>query len=107
MNEKQGRSWDMETDIDEERLSQVPFGRNRFLKALGLGLFGLVAGLTSSQGIADARSTQCSSSPCGLAECSNCRGNKGGVPHSPGTCSTGGTSGGNCWHETTPSNCRA
>lgn len=40
MDGNQRRQWDIEADVDEEQLSQVLFGRSRFLRSLSLGLMG-------------------------------------------------------------------
>lgn len=36
-------------DLDEELLSKVRFGRNRLLRILGVGLFGLATGMVASR----------------------------------------------------------
>jgi hypothetical protein len=108
MDEKQRRWWDIEADLDEQHIAQVRFGRRRFLRVLGGGLLSLAAGLAGVQGVAEAK-TPATSSPCGPSPlCSSCSGSSNpGTGHSPGTCPTGGSKGGNCWTEgvTRPDGC--
>lgn len=78
MNEDLKRSVDIEADLDDQDLSQVRFGRNRFLRFMSLGLFGLFAGggaLVAAEDEAEARRRRgrrvppdCGSSP----KCSSC-----------------------------------
>jgi hypothetical protein len=94
-------SVDIERDLDDERLSQVRFGRSRFLRILGIGLFGLAAGLASTQ---EAEARPASKPPsCGVSpECRGCRGAKCEGKHCrpfDGGC-TGDGDGEHCWTST-------
>jgi hypothetical protein len=62
---------DIEADLDDGLLSQVPFGRRRFLRTLGLALFGVATGMVASQQAAGAAPTP---SPCyGFPRCPQCK----------------------------------
>jgi hypothetical protein len=62
---------DIEADLDDGLLSQVPFGRRRFLRTLGLALFGVATGMVASQQAAGAAPTP---SPCwGYPRCPQCK----------------------------------
>jgi hypothetical protein len=62
---------DIEADLDDRQLSQVPFGRRRFLRTLGLALFGVATGTIASQQAAGAAPTP---APCrGFPRCPQCK----------------------------------
>jgi hypothetical protein len=62
---------DIEAGLDEGQLSQVPFGRKRFLRTLGLALFGVATGMVASQKAAVAAPTP---APCyGFPRCPQCK----------------------------------
>src|SRR5918994_2245962 len=67
---------ELEAEIDDEQLSEVRFGRNRFLRNAGLALFGLAAGSLVAQAEADAAPPGCNGAPtcrrCRGATCLNC-----------------------------------
>ncbi len=68
---------DIEADLDDGQLSQVPFGRRRFLRTLGLALFGVATGMIVSQEAAGAAPT-----PAGCyayPRCPQCKPRKNGV----------------------------
>lgn len=79
-------------DLDDDHLSKVRFGRNRFLRALGVGLFGLATGMVVSReaqaqhryAVAPCRYAQmchkCSGARCTAASCSP-RGGRRGNPN--------------------------
>src|SRR5918997_2581049 len=70
------RLLDIEADFGEEELSQVRFGRSRFLRNAGLALFGLAAGLGAAPREAEA-DHQPAPSPCGgYPRCHRCRGSR-------------------------------
>jgi hypothetical protein len=92
---------DIEADLDDGQLSQVPFGRRRFLRTLGLALFGVATGMVASQEAARAAPT-----PTGCANdgthrnyqrCPKCgwRGNEFVCTHNGCGPSTGA-----CWSDT-------
>jgi hypothetical protein len=107
---------DIEAELDDEELSQVRFGRNRFLRLMGLGLFGFAAGalgLAATEEEADARTRRkhhrrhrrrddggggdgrCGTSP----RCSSCAGSNctaDGCEDYDAGC-TGDNDGINCW----------
>jgi hypothetical protein len=73
VSEKQLPRWDIEDALDEQHLSQVRFGRSRFLRVLSLGLFGLATGLVAAPQRASA--APATSPSCGsLPRCSSCSG---------------------------------
>lgn len=84
-------------DLDEQQLSRIGFGRNRFLKVAGGALFGLVAHQLIAAEPAYA-ATCGNSSPCGPSPlCCCCSGNtccSGGCHQRVGEC----PSGGQCWN---------
>lgn len=83
---------DLETDLDERHLAEVRFGRNRFLRTMGLALFGVAAGLVAVPQEAGAAPTPagCNNAP----GCGRCRGAKCLSPN----CRKVKTCGGNhCW----------
>lgn len=61
-------------DLDDHHLSKVRFGRNRFLRALGVGLFGLATSMVTSREVQAEH--QWAVSPCRAAvmchECYGC-----------------------------------
>jgi hypothetical protein len=65
---------ELEAEIDDEKLSEVRFGRSSFLRNAGLALFGLSAGLfaTPPREAAAAPPRGCSGAP----ECGSCRGSR-------------------------------
>ena len=76
MSDDLRRLVDIEADFGEEQLSQVRFGRSRFLRNAGLALFGLAAGLGAAprEAAADHRRAP---SPCGgYPRCHRCRGSR-------------------------------
>ena len=82
---------DIEAGLDDQYISQVRFGRSRFLRTAGLALFALATGLVAeSQAKAAPTPRGCSNAP----GCNNCKG---------ATCTSAGcrkatTCGGNhCW----------
>jgi hypothetical protein len=76
---------DIEADLDEGQLSQVRFGRRRFLRTMGLALFGLTTGMVAVQGEAAAvpvrggcnRAPTCKDCDTTTGTCSGCRGSNG------------------------------
>jgi hypothetical protein len=71
VSENQSPRWDVEDALNEQDLSQVRFGRSRFLRVLSLGLFGLATGLVADPQSAYAEPT--TSPDCGsLSPCSSC-----------------------------------
>jgi hypothetical protein len=85
---------DIEADLDEGLLSQVRFGRRRFLRNLGLALFGVTTGaILATQEAAEARKIRggCNRAPT----CKSCN---NGTCSSPG-CEPAGSDGnpGCCW----------
>ena len=81
-------------DLDEHDLAKVPFGRNRFLRALGIALFGLTVQSILPQTVAAAPY------PCfGYPTCSCCSGHN---CCASGCCAVTGHShcpgGGQCWY---------
>jgi hypothetical protein len=83
-------------DLGEEELSRVRFGSNRFLKAVGGGLFGLIASRILAAEPAYA-ATCGSASPCGPSPlCCCCSGENccsSGCTRRLGECPNGGQ----CW----------
>ena len=76
MSDDLRRLVDIEGDFGEEQLSQVRFGRSRFLRNAGLALFGLAAGLGAAPREAEA-DHQPAPSPCsGYPRCHRCRGSR-------------------------------
>jgi hypothetical protein len=67
---------DIEADLDEGQLSQVRFGRRRFLRTLGLALFGLTTGVVAVQGEAAAVRGGCNRAPT----CKGCNTTTGSCP---------------------------
>ncbi len=61
---------ELEAEIDDEQLSEVRFGRNRFLRNAGLALFGLAGGFFVATPDAEAAPPGCNGAPT----CSSCRG---------------------------------
>jgi hypothetical protein len=63
---------ELEAEIDDEQLSNVRFGRSKFLRNAGLALFGLSTGLfaTPPRQAAAAPPRGCNGAP----ECRSCRG---------------------------------
>ena len=57
-------------DLDEQNLSEVRFGRNRFLRGMGVALFGLVTGMMIEPEEAEAAPYPC----YGYRRCRCCRG---------------------------------
>jgi hypothetical protein len=97
---------DIETGLDNDSLSQVRFGRSRFLRILGAALFGAATiGLTESTAFARPASDP---PGCGaFTKCANCSGGKPGSGHhaTPGTCREGATGkpkNKNCWYTSSP-----
>jgi hypothetical protein len=85
-------------DLDDQALTNVSFGRNRFLRALGVALFGLVTRLAAPQ-LAHAYHGS-PPAPCfGFGQCHCCSGtqccNPAGCQY-PG--SLGCPGGGQCWY---------
>lgn len=83
-------------DLDEPALARVPFGRNRFLRVLGIALFGSVVRLLLPQSVQASHASP--PYPCyGYHPCSNCN----GTQCSPNCENPGGDagcdSGGQCW----------
>jgi hypothetical protein len=87
-------------------LSQLRFGRSRFLRLLGLGLLGGLAATfiapreAEAQQEAEDQQTPTTTSPChGSPECSSgCSGAQPDFTPSPNTCYTEGGYVGNCWY---------
>ena len=76
MPEDYRRLVDIGEDFGEEQLSQVRFGRSRFLRNAGLVLFGLATGLVATPREAEANH-QSAPSPCqGYPRCHHCRGSR-------------------------------
>jgi len=69
---------DIEADLDDGQLSQVPFGRKRFLRTLGLALFGVATGMVASREAARAAPTPTGCANDGthrnFAQCPKCSG---------------------------------
>jgi hypothetical protein len=90
---------DIETGLDDDGLSQVRFGRNRFLRLLGVGLFGM-----ATIGIADSTAEARPPKPRGLCnsdqgevECPSCSKKwRRNHARSEGTC---GSNDPPCWNE--------
>lgn len=80
---------ELETEIDDEQLSKVRFGRSRFLRNAGLALFGLAAGVAVDQDEAEAAPPGCNGAPT----CRGCRGSR--CPRCRRRARTCG--GGTCW----------
>lgn len=84
-------------DMDDQALANVPFGRNRFLRTLGIVLFGLATRLVAPQ---LARAYHGSPPhPCyAFGQCHCCNGTQccGGNCQYPG--SLGCPGGGQCWY---------
>jgi hypothetical protein len=57
-------------DFDERELAQVPLGRNRFLRTLGIALFGLAAHMMTPKTVYAAAPPGCN----GPSTCSSCPG---------------------------------
>ncbi len=71
MSDDLRRLVDIEADFGEEQLSQVRFGRSRFLRNAGLALFGLAAGVVG----APADEAVAAPPGCyGYPTCGTCRG---------------------------------
>ncbi len=88
-------------DLDDHHLSKVRLGRNRFLRALGVGLFGLATGMIVSREEAQA-DHQAAVAPCHSARmCHKCS----GARCTAASCSPVGGCEGNpnrqCWQGTT------
>src|SRR5215212_7869807 len=85
-------------------LSQLRFGRSRFLRLVGLGLLGSLAATIVAPREAESQQTPTTTSPChGSAECSpSCSGAQPDYTPSPGTCYTEGGYVGNCWYGEAP-----
>src|SRR5215203_1704753 len=85
-------------------LSQLQFGRSRFLRLMGLGLLGGLAATFVARREAEAQQTPTTTSPChGSPECSpGCSGAQPDYTPSPGTCYTEGGYVGNCWYGEAP-----
>lgn len=85
-------------DLDEQALARVPFGRNRFLRALGIALFGSVVRLLLPQ-ITQAHH-QDPPYPCfGYHKCSCCSGTSCCTASGCGYWeSLGCPGGGQCWY---------
>ena len=67
---------DLEEGLDDEHLSDIRFGRSRFLRNAGLALFGLAAGLVATPRESEA-SHQSAPYPChGSPRCHRCRGSR-------------------------------
>ena len=68
---------ELEAEIDDEQLSEVRFGRSRFLRDAGLALFGLTTGMFAVQQDAEAAPPGCHGAPtcrrCRGARCRTCR----------------------------------
>ncbi len=64
---------DIEADLDDQHISQVRFGRSRFLRTAGLALFGLAAGLVAEPQEAEAH-RQTPEGCYGEPACGHCRG---------------------------------
>jgi hypothetical protein len=63
---------DLEEGLGEEHLSEVRFGRSRFLRNAGLALFGLAAGVFATPEVAEAAPPGC----YGYPTCRTCRGRR-------------------------------
>jgi hypothetical protein len=63
---------ELEAEIDDEQLSEVRFGRNRFLRNASLALFGVAIGVFAAPGEADAAPPGC----YGANTCRRCSGAK-------------------------------
>ena len=63
---------DIESDLGEEQLSQVRFGRSSFLRKAGIALFGIAAGTAVLPREAEAAPYPCS----GFPRCRQCRGSQ-------------------------------
>jgi hypothetical protein len=102
MDGNQRRLWDIESDIDEEQLSRVRFGRSRFLRGLSVGLMGLATGLLAEP---PRRAYGQTTLSCGsLPRCTSCDDSTGrctarNCTKSNSTCGTRGRTG-NCWYTT-------
>ena len=81
---------DIEAGLDEGQLSQVRFGRRRFLRTMSLALFGVATGMVSMSQQAEARRAPggctgargcncCSNGSCCETGCSDARTYCGGV----------------------------
>ena len=88
---------DIEADLDEGQLSQVRFGRRRFLRTLGLALFGVATGMVAMSPEAEARRTP---TYCfGAPGCNCCRNRS--YPESEWCCERGCTVANSCNNGTT------
>ena len=101
-------------------LSQLRFGRSRFLRLLGLGLLGGLAATfvapreavsqreAESQQESESQQTPTTTSPCNYfeedidPECSDCSDARSGYTPSPRTCYTEEGYVGNCWYGEAP-----
>src|SRR5829696_32936 len=85
-------------------LSQLQFGRSRFLRLMGLGLLGGLAATFVAPRESEAQQTPTTTSPChGSPECSpGCSGAQPDSTPSLGTCYTEGGYVGNCWYGEAP-----
>lgn len=85
-------------------LSQLRFGRSRFLRLMGLGLLGGLAATFVAPREAEAQQTPTTTSPCYYyPECSpGCSDAPSGYTPSLGTCYTEGGYVGNCWYGEAP-----
>ncbi len=70
-------AFDLEEGLDDEQLSEVRFGRSRFLRNAGLALFGVAAGVFVAPRPAEAAPPGCHGAPtcnsCRGARCRRCR----------------------------------
>ncbi len=89
-------------------LSQLRFGRSRFLRLMGLGLLGGLAATFVAPRESEAQQTPTTTSPCNYfeedidPECSDCSDAPSGYTPSPRTCYTEGGYVGNCWYGEAP-----
>ena len=64
---------DLEEGLDDKQLSEVRFGRSRFLRNAGLALFGVAAGVFVAPREAEGAPRGCSGAPrCGCCRCARC-----------------------------------
>jgi hypothetical protein len=97
VNEELKRLVDTEAALDDQDLSQVRFGRSRFLRLMGLTLFGLGAsafGLAAAPGEAQARNRCGDTDPC--KHCDGAKCGKNCRPYDAGC--TSADDGAHCWH---------
>ena len=85
-------------------LSQLRFGRSRFLHLMGLGLLGSLAATFGAPREAEAQQTPTTTSPCYYyPECSpGCSDAPSGYTPTLNTCYTEGGYVGNCWYGEAP-----